>query len=518
MVTPLNPFTSQADEDKNKDQLTVGQPVQTSTGNQGATVGSTPAPATPSTSTSTGTGPKTSSGRYTNLAAFVNANKGFNQGQGLAGKVAGNIQNMASQQGQQLQNVQQQFGKQSAEGSSQFTAPAAPVTPGQPAAQPNSVESAQQYTQQLLSNPVQAKAEDQQKFGGLLNAEYKGPQGLDQTQGGGSLSSNLQGLQNTAKQTQTEPGRFNLLRQMFGNSNYSRGQQSLDNLLMNSNKDQVKQLQGTQAAAGQATAQYQQAQKAAADQAANLTQQAGQIQQATRGALGQNIQQFDAAQAQRAQEAQNARAGEVARAQAAAKEGKLDPNLLTNMKLQGQNLYDLNLGDYLTPSTLAATKQNVGNAADYAKISALQNLAGGGNYSDDNISKIFADYANPDQAGKFQAAGPYSVDAAKLREAATSRGNLMNEQVKAIYDKQKQFEQDRQNSLNRGDVELTRADGTTSTVASRAAKADADAQKIRDLFKSGRSIQGIDQGTEYAPAPIASDNGRYPNLGGLFKT
>ena len=253
MVTALNPF----DDEKKKteeEQAAATAPKQISTGTQSSgTIGS--APASPSAT-------PTSSGRYTNLSAFLNANKGFNQGQGLAGKIVSNVQNATNQQGQQLGQAQQQFGQTSTEGAKSFTVPGQAPTMGVPGQ--TNVQNAQAFTQQALVSPTQATPESTQQFGNLLNASYKGPKSLQDVEGAGALQSNTANIQNLAKSAQTGAGRFDLLRKMFGNSNYSRGQQNLDSLLLGSDKSQLKNLQGTQRIAGVAGQKLQTAQQEAA--------------------------------------------------------------------------------------------------------------------------------------------------------------------------------------------------------------------------------------------------------------
>jgi hypothetical protein len=231
----------------------------------------------------------TSSGRYTNLRSYLDANKDFNkQNGGLAGQITNNVQNQANAIQNQAQQSQQDFQKQAEQSRNQYN--------------PDLVN-------QALTDPTKF-TQNQQNVSGiqsLLNNQYQGPTALSNQQ---QLLGQAQQLESNANLVNTEAGRYALLNKMYGNPGYSQGQQKLDNLLLQSNPEQLQQLQKINPLATNLNSNVQNVINQAQQQGQQYQQEAQQTQQQTGSAL-QNAINSLMTQGQTAQEA--AKNAELAR-------------------------------------------------------------------------------------------------------------------------------------------------------------------------------------------------------------
>lgn len=283
-------------------------------------------------------------GSFNNLSKYINANQNFDKDQGgLAGVISGNINNQATNFNNNLSGAQNAFntgynnsvnsfdlnntnnsnlfnnaisdpnsfvngstvvnGNTNVNSSQPVTIQPANPTPGSfQAILPPSVsipESPSNNTPTTLStSPTGSTGTDNiNAFNNIVNANYSGPQGLESLNGPQSLSSLQQqgtSLTNNINNAQTENGRFNLLQSMFGgnNSNYSKGQQNLDNLFLQSNQDQLGQLQALRPTA-EADAQKLQNNETADEQQAQGAQTLAQTTQTNaRGQLNSAANTF----------------------------------------------------------------------------------------------------------------------------------------------------------------------------------------------------------------------------------
>lgn len=218
---------------------------------------------------------QTSSGSYNNLQKYMDANSGFNaQGGGLAGKIVNNVNDQAQGLQSNLQGAQNAFAQQSQAAAGSFN-------------NPNMVSQALADPNAFVQDPNNVSA-----FNNIVNAKYTGPNSFQDLSGQQNLS-NLQAqgnnLNDTVNQAQSESGRFNLLKQMFGNNNYSAGQQNLDNLLIQGNQGQLKQIQAVRPTAMNATTNLNNANNAAQAQANQYTQQAANVASDTQNQLNQSV-------------------------------------------------------------------------------------------------------------------------------------------------------------------------------------------------------------------------------------
>lgn len=396
-----------SDQDKDKDGA---QPVQTNSGESSvsapasASGSSAPANATPENKQNT------SSGRFTNLNNYLKANQNYNKDNGgLAGKVVGNVQ----QQGQQLQNniqgAQQTFQQQ-----------------GQNAiGQVNNLNT----VQQAVSNPVSVanNADDLAKVQASANASYTGPNSLQDLTGAqnqGTLEAKAQDYSSQVKQGQTESGRFNLLKNMFSRPSYSQGQQTLDNVLIQGNKDQLGALKGANRDVANVNNSLNAANSSAQQQATAFKNQANDIRTQTNDLLNNRVTAENQAIQDRYTQAQqqqtdamnqfinSLQTDAVAGPQASA--FGLTPYMET---------YNVDPAQYLNKQNLTA--QNTATADQYANIAALQKLIGG-NASGD-VSSILAQYASA-PSEQFDPNTAFTLNTPAFQQAVQQAGNAYNTQ------------------------------------------------------------------------------------------
>lgn len=371
MASVDQPFSPESDPNGQQNgssaNSNVGQPQQVTSGQSGTTTnmgsGTSGAGAAAPTAGG-GFGGKgdtagTQSGAYPNLQQYMSANQNWQNGQGqtLGGSIAGNLNQQGQQVGQANQSAISGFENQG----NQW--------------QQNTQNAANTFAQGL-SNPYGFTSNNptaDQTASQALNAQYQGPQSVESSNP--NLQQNTQNYVNTAQQTQTEPGRFNLLQQMFGGNNYTQGQQNLDNALLQTNPQQMSQLQG---AAQQATQQNQNltnAQNLSQNQSQNWQNFANQTQQGAASNLNNattaqgNTMQNEFTQAQAAQQTayQNALAG--------FQSGSINQNLANQVGMNvpsNEVIYNVDPSQYLTQAALTA--QNTATAGDYQNVGALQQL------------------------------------------------------------------------------------------------------------------------------------------------
>jgi hypothetical protein len=342
MVSAFDPNQDELDENGQPKAPSVAGP--TSVSNQSSTIGGgSPASSAP--------GKGTSSGRFTNISNYLKANQNAN----LAGKVVGNIENQSNQVKQGLDQAKSQFSNQAEQSRVQANNPF--------------VQSAIQDPNSVANDPSQL-----QQFERLRDAQYTGPQGLQDAQ---KLQAGVQNVQSMTRQTGSEGGRFNLLRQMFNKPTYSGGQQKLDNLLLQNNPDQMNKLRGTNVVAGRIGQDLNQSAKRSADVAQQYATEALQTRDSTRNALTTEEQAR-----------QNEILGRLAQTQAsrtAAQQASED--LLKNRQMSaadlakygltaGTKLYGLDPLSFLRKGQELNNVSQVANQDDVTRFNALSKLAG----------------------------------------------------------------------------------------------------------------------------------------------
>jgi hypothetical protein len=154
---------------------------------------------------SPGAGQKKTPGNFADLGEYLRVNTPQEFGSKVAGKIGGDIE-----QGQQALD----------QSANEFKA----------RADSSKVQDTNNLISQVDTNP---QAIDANAFAGLRDASYSGPTSLSDAS---DLSGKITGSANTAvskaNASKTEGGRFALLDNYFGRSDYSQGQKALDNLLI----------------------------------------------------------------------------------------------------------------------------------------------------------------------------------------------------------------------------------------------------------------------------------------------
>ena len=347
-----------------------GGVITTGTPGQGATGGSTSKSDTP-----------TSSGSFTNLQSYLNANQDQNFGSQLASKV----QNTVDQANQAQSNADTQF---------KGIVDQNTVNPNQ-----DLINSAISDPTTFVSNQQNVDAFNQQK-----NANYSGPNSLsDESSLYNNAYQTTQNAQQAANATQNEGGRFALLNQYFNAPSYSQGEQNLDQFLVSADPTAGKAFQNVQQNANQAqqnwnnqlsadqgyASQAAQTTNSAAtaarnalgiDASGNFTGVAGTNGDYTNGgAIGNLYNQInDAATAD--QSAYNTQNAAVQQALKSDNLSGLTPDELNQLGLSNFSgpLWDVSPANFLTINNNASSvnPQTVANAEQYAQMAALSQLAG----------------------------------------------------------------------------------------------------------------------------------------------
>ncbi len=418
MATVFSP--NQEDEEKKN----LNQPQQvTNPGVVGPQSSASSAGAAPVQAQPQGAG--TSSGRFGNITNYIKANQNFNkEGGGLAGKVAGNIQKQGDEVTKNVAAAVNNFNAQAT-------------------GQVKQAQEGATFVNQAVLDPTKFAQNDADvaKFQNTLNAEYTGPKSLMDLEGRqnqGVLQSQANTLTSNVNAGQTEKGRYSLLRNMFNKPSYTSGQQNLDNLIIQGNKDQLKTLQNTRNISGKVNQNLNQNLNQTSDLGQKSVVDVEAFKNQSRDALGKAITTRDSDLAAAAVKAQADRESQIEGIKQALREGKATSNVLGDLGLKvGDNTYGLDLASMLSPSQLAATRQNVGKDTDYANIQALAKLSG--NALTPELSKIIESYkaTNPEQ---FSKEALYSTNPEIVKQAITDRkieyGNKVQDVIKNINNNQ----------------------------------------------------------------------------------
>lgn len=393
MPSLSTPFSTEAEDQSQQNSSATGQnPTTAAPSTATATGGGGSAPmgagSTPGASPAGNANPApTSSGAFTNLNKYIYANKDFAADQGgLAGKMANNVQNQATRTQNNIAGAQQAFTNQS---NSNIQ---------------GAVQNQNTYAQ-ALADPY-GFSKDSANTANLnqaLKAQYTGPASLNDlsgTQNYNNLQTQVANVANTANQARTESGRYNMLSSMFGKPSYNAGDQSLDNLMIQSNPQQMQKLASTQQVANGLTSTFNKADTNTQALAAANTGLANTISQNTHNALQAGIGNIDsdlaskvaASNAQTAQWIKDMQSGKLTSQEAQAL-GFTNGQKTYGADLTNSSLYNPNY---------QATAANVASQDQYNNYQALAGMLGiapttlGGTY---NASAAF----NPSSAINAQA-------------------------------------------------------------------------------------------------------------------
>lgn len=366
-----------------------------------------------------GAAPKgTSSGRFTNIQNYINANK---QGaQNLGSNVAGNISNIGNEAKTGLQQSQNQFDTQANQGR---------LVRGVSDVQANNVIN--NAGQSIYNGGTNANQDAIKNFQRISGGQYLGPQALENTE---TLRSQAQNAKNLGELAGTEGGRYQLLRQMYGNPQYSAGQTALDQLLLGNQTGQLKgarQLvsnlpqnvdQAAQQSANRANAYQLESNQIGKDVTANLNKQLTASDNDLSNTLANTTQKENDLQAAYNRTLQDLANNEVTKSD-------FDRLKIGNYFNEGNQdaggsltRFDVNLPDYIkTNAAQNVTKEGVANYKQAADLNALQQLAA----KDPSLN-----FAN---VGNYKASSQ-SVDDAALNPLIEARKNERDAAQKYIKD------------------------------------------------------------------------------------
>ena len=325
----------------------------------------------------------TSSGRFTNLNNYLQANTNYNaQGGGVAGQVASGLESQGKSLAAGLNADQQDFGTK---------------------AQASRVQYDPQFTQNTLQDPTKVVADPNalSQWNRQLSGQYQGPKAL---QNQSILQNQAQDYQTRADQTGSEGGRFQLLSSTFNNPSYSSGQQQLDNLFLQAQPSQQSILSGARSNAISSGNQVNQAALEASQKAQNYGQEASATNQSTKQNLLGAYDQFNTGLNTTVQDAKTSDQNIQNTYQSYLqnlRDRTLPQELMEQLHLtQGQRIYNVDPTQFLTASmgSGGATRQNVATPEQAAQLAALSQLGGS------TVPNIVNDL-DPNAAGKYEAAG-----------------------------------------------------------------------------------------------------------------
>lgn len=286
-----------------------------------------------------------SSGNYANIQSYLDANR--DQGDQMGQQISSNVESKAQDAQSKISGLQ---------------AKAPEVKDYDPNATFSKLGS--------LSDQEKSDYRNTRATGG-----YSGPQSIDKVDGYADAQKAAIEASGLVKNTANEYGQQALLKDAYKRPDYSAGQNKLDQVLLQGSAGSKQALEGI-------SKKY-----AGLDNLFNTT--AGQvgesINKANQTALANKnkIVQAEADQWKglvdpiqaRADEANRLNPELISRIQSDAADETLSQETLDQLGLgEGQNIYDLNLGNYITPDATAVGLNNVANAEERTKYQQLADL------------------------------------------------------------------------------------------------------------------------------------------------
>lgn len=374
-----------------------------------------------SPTTAGGDADKKSSGAFTNLGSYLDANKDQQFGQQVAGKV----QNTVNDANQQLDTTDTTFRGD---------------------VDKSTVKKDDSLLDDIKNDPTKVASDDARlgSFAQMRDATYAGPQHLsDENDLYSSTQGKTQKAADTANQTSTEGGRKAYLQQEYGSGvgryDYTAGQQRLDNLLIQNDpgsRDAFANVQNAAKGTQQRFTDLSSALDAYAQQGKSGTEAA---RAAARGTVGLDeqgnitddspIMQAEKAAEARAAQFNTQKQQEASALQQALKSLNLSKDQLDKLQLSTGQTWGVDPSKYLTTGA-DATVGNSATADEQARVAALAKLAG-----KDNTF-----LPDADQAGKYDPTKANTYDAAAYNNAVNSAKAAIQPQVAArdkaqgIYD------------------------------------------------------------------------------------
>jgi hypothetical protein len=336
-----------------------------------------------------------SSGQYTNIQSYLDANKP--QGDAMGGKIADDVSAKADNATTQIQSYESK-------------------APTVAAYDPN--EAIGRATS--LNDTEKAQYKTNKATGG-----YSGPQNADGIEG--YQAANKAGIEaaGLVKNAGTESGQRDLLKQTYARPQYSAGENNLDQALVQGSAGSKSKMEalgqkysGLGASLDAANTKVGGAVNAAIGQAATNKGRFNPAETAARDALINPIQ----ARADQTWADNQALAGRVA--EDATDEVLSEETLRVLGLTEGQGLFNMNVGDYATPDVSQVGINNIANADERGKYAALQSL-----FDDPTMNQITGDgkAINPINFNKEKFDKDYGAKKGEYDNAyANQRGTVLN--------------------------------------------------------------------------------------------
>ncbi len=291
---------------------------------------------------------------FVNLDKYLTANQNNNFGNQFTGKVQGDV----NQAKQSLANNSQDFINASNQGTTRWN-------------------DAQPTVKSLVDNAGDnTSSQDVANFQKYSNAQYQGPDSFS----GSAYGTKVQGANTKASQEanalQNEGGRFALLDQFYGRPKYNTGEKALDNLLVQNTPGVSARAQSIGNQAKQFTNDLGQKTGELNNVAVSNRQATSDVAKKAKDYVGNAVTGFQTDLGNRYKDYEsNTKAYNDARVNDLS-DDEFDSDTLGLLGLkEGQNLYDVNLSNYLKQNPMGSPGEFASDQ-DYAKYLALEQLSG----------------------------------------------------------------------------------------------------------------------------------------------
>lgn len=293
-------------------------------------------------------GPK-SSGSFVNLQKYLDANKGNAEQMGQT--ITSNLNNQAMD-AQSKVNVFANNGPQ--------------------AIQKETTDSINQRLDNALNT-------DKNQYKSLKDTGgYTGPSYYDQINGYTDAQKSTQKAQNDLNLSKTEEGRQNLLTNTYSRPNYSQGQKTFDNLLLQNNPSSKKMFEDTSSRWANLNSLLDSAQTNAQNTINSNKQTALANKELVNKTEEDYVNNFINPIQQRADQFNQDSASRIGSLKADLADDSLKSDTLSFLGIDpGQKLWDLNLNDYMNYDQTQADLNNVATNEERTRWAALQNLLDG---------------------------------------------------------------------------------------------------------------------------------------------
>lgn len=331
------------DEDQQQNQQGQQQPAMVAPGT-GAGPLSASSGASPQAQPKQG-----SSGRWTNLNSYLGANQ--QQAGQLGSTIVGRINDNIGQTEGALTSANNIFQSQVSQ---------------------NTVQKDDNVLSQVRQDPTKV---DVNAFSRMRDATYQGPQNLSEI---GGFQQGFEKARQQSEAAQNESGRSALIQDMFNRPTYSRGENKLDQLLIQNNEQARSQFQTVQPRFQQLESMLGQKTDAAQQMAQQAKQQTEAARQAAQSTIQSERDSFNQMIESRVQQEQAKQLPEFERLRKALAKDQLSAADMAKLGLNaGTQLFNLDPTRYLVQgSPDAINANNVATKDDFARYQALAQLAG----------------------------------------------------------------------------------------------------------------------------------------------